>query len=85
MHYDTRHTDLPCPVCQEPMRLERVHKTLVTVCDEHGLWLSPKALAAMLVRSRRATHRNMEKVVDKARTEGKFVGWMLGPWSLLGR
>ncbi len=75
--------ELPCPLCQKPMRVESRRGVSVDVCDEHGMWLDRGELDQILMRleSRLTARRSSD--VSSARRSGKMSGALFGWWSLL--
>lgn len=84
---ERRPGELPCPVCREPMHVEKKQDVEVDVCSRHGIWLDKDELDGIgrAIRARaRASERAMQRVaVRKAKSDGKLLGAFFGWWSLL--
>jgi Zn-finger nucleic acid-binding protein len=74
---------LRCPICGDPMQIERIHQIPVDVCPQHGIWFDRGEVAAFERRIKAGERLTTSEAVATARKEGKISGWWFGLFSLL--
>lgn len=83
----TRHTDpdrlLPCPVCTQPMAIERLFGIDLDVCQSHGMWFDVGEAHRLVERVETGERASAEVAVAEARRQGKLSGSFLGLISLV--
>jgi Zn-finger nucleic acid-binding protein len=73
----------PCPICDNPMRVETCNGISLDVCPAHGVWLDNGELPALLAAARAKGGRPNLEALKRARQEGKISGALLGVWSMI--
>ncbi len=79
----TRTEPLRCPICSNPMQIERIHQIAVEVCAEHGVWFDRGEVATFERRILAGERLATSEAMAAARKEGKISGWWFGLFSLL--
>jgi Zn-finger nucleic acid-binding protein len=62
-----------------------IFSSSVDICEAHGIWLDRGELHSIIARVRAPHVSSREKLVAKARNDGKLSGWLFGPLSFLFR
>ena len=74
--------NVACPVCQEPMKVQKMYRVAVDVCDEHGVWLDKGELKEIKKSIKRSHRKSMKLTRDIAKKQGRREGVQWGWWSL---
>ena len=63
----------PCPICGNTMQVEKVHRSEVDVCDEHGVWLDAGELEKICRRVQIKGWRTRKGSIREARRQGRVA------------